>query len=406
LFPIFSFGQSERVLYHRSRINQFGIKDCNNPVLSTRNYRASDLEKASMDDLKSWLIQFLQKHGRKGYPISLIHQEFTKGTGKVLDIKHLGFPKLVKLLEEFRDVALLKIASPSEFFIFPLQTGFAGEWKPKHVDSVSVSDGKSKVKSHNYINTRKIDIATIEYKKQYTETSSSEVITPEGRVLIKATLNSRVATRKNGAIEYKRSSAETSSEEVTKVVARKNGGKAKASIQDLKMWLSSEVVNGSFRDGIEISSIYDKFKAGTGKVIDLTHLGHNKLSKLLENFKDIVTLNKNANSVKLFAAMNDAYLIGNKGESPVMQGDRTTMKDTYLTGTKRASPVMQGERILSTQKVWRAVKPFSDVTEGCVGSYEVSCYSQEMDIKRSPASVLIAEKYSRGNSEVSITYTA
>jgi hypothetical protein len=77
-----------------------------------------------------------------------------------------------------------------------------------------------------------------------------------GRTLIKATLNSRLVTRKYG-------------------------GKAKASMDDLKMWLSGEVVSGCFRDGIEISKVYEKFEADTGKVIDLNHLGYSKLSKLL-----------------------------------------------------------------------------------------------------------------------------
>lgn len=315
-------------------------------------------------------------------------------------------------------MALLKSVSRNEIFIFPIQTGFERVWKPDNIDSDPV--GKFKEKSHNDINTRKYVIVATEYKRRSAETSSSGVITREVRILNKATLNSRVVTTKNGAIEYKGQSAETSSGEVithegrilikatlkSRVVARKHGGKAKASIQDLKMWLSSEVVNGSFRDGIEISSIYDKFKAGTAKVTDLTHLGHKKLSKLRESFKDIITLNKNADTVKLFARMKDTCWTGTKGASPVMQGKRTS---TYLTGTKRASPVMKGKRTLSkdgTNKVWRAVKPSSDATGRCMGSsYRVSCYSQEMDNKLTPASVLITEKYSRGNTEVSITCT-
>jgi hypothetical protein len=89
-----------------------------------------------MDDVKSWLLQlFKNEHGRKGYPISLIYQEFMKANGKVLDLHYLGFPKLVKLLEEFKDVALLKSVSPSELFLFPVQTGFQREWKPEDIDS-------------------------------------------------------------------------------------------------------------------------------------------------------------------------------------------------------------------------------------------------------------------------------
>jgi hypothetical protein len=59
-----------------------------------------------------------------------------------------------------------------------------------------------------------------------------------------------------------------------------HGGKGKTSMDDLKICLLGKVVSGCFRDGIEISKVYEKFEADTGKVIDLNHLGYSKLSKL------------------------------------------------------------------------------------------------------------------------------
>jgi hypothetical protein len=79
-----------------------------NPVSST-----SSTEKnisASLEEFKAWLTLVVngKKHAENGYYIGLIHMDFRKATGKILDEKLLGFSDIRNLVEKCKDIAVLK----------------------------------------------------------------------------------------------------------------------------------------------------------------------------------------------------------------------------------------------------------------------------------------------------------
>lgn len=69
-------GQTRMSELHSIRyLHQIQTKDYQNVlVFYIRNYGPSNMEKASMKDVKSWLLEFLRKESRrKGYLISVIY---------------------------------------------------------------------------------------------------------------------------------------------------------------------------------------------------------------------------------------------------------------------------------------------------------------------------------------------
>lgn len=65
---------------------------------------------ASLEEFKAWLNRVVNgnKHAEKGYSIGSIHTDFWKATGMILDEKLLGFSDIRQLVEECKDIAVLK----------------------------------------------------------------------------------------------------------------------------------------------------------------------------------------------------------------------------------------------------------------------------------------------------------
>jgi len=76
---------------------------------------ASSTEKiklASLEEFKAWLTLVVNGKilAEEGYDISSISVDFEKSTGKILDEKFLGFSKIINLVKDCKDIAVIKEA--------------------------------------------------------------------------------------------------------------------------------------------------------------------------------------------------------------------------------------------------------------------------------------------------------
>lgn len=79
-------------------------------------------KRASLKEFKEWLILVVngKKHAEEGYNISPIRVDFEKATGKILDEKFLGFPKIINLVEDCKDIAMIKEIKRGCHLAFPV----------------------------------------------------------------------------------------------------------------------------------------------------------------------------------------------------------------------------------------------------------------------------------------------
>lgn len=92
----------------RIRTRRPRTKEPSSPVSSASSTAEKKL--ASLEEFKAWLTRLVnnRKHAKEGYNISLIHVHFEQATGKILDEKFLGFSKMINLLEDCKDIAVIK----------------------------------------------------------------------------------------------------------------------------------------------------------------------------------------------------------------------------------------------------------------------------------------------------------
>jgi len=78
---------------------------------------------ASLEDFQAWLTLVLncRKHAEEGYNISPIRVHFEQATGKTLDEKFLGFSKITNLVENCKDIAVIKEVKRGCHLAFPVK---------------------------------------------------------------------------------------------------------------------------------------------------------------------------------------------------------------------------------------------------------------------------------------------
>jgi len=87
---------------------------------------ASSTEKiklASLEEFKAWLTLVVNGKilAEEGYDISSIRVDFKKSTGKILDEKFLGFSKIINLVKDCKDIAVIKEAKRGCHLAFPVK---------------------------------------------------------------------------------------------------------------------------------------------------------------------------------------------------------------------------------------------------------------------------------------------
>jgi hypothetical protein len=109
------------------------------PGSSVSSASSTSIEKkkpASLEEFKAWLTLVIngKKHAEEGYNISPIRVDFEKATGKILDEKFLGFSKIINLVEDCKDIAVIKEVKRGCHLAFPV--------KPNEQKNFTHSPGK------------------------------------------------------------------------------------------------------------------------------------------------------------------------------------------------------------------------------------------------------------------------
>jgi hypothetical protein len=197
------------------------------PIVATgRKEKSGSLEK-----FKAWLggVVNSKEYAENGYNISRVRMDFKEATGKTLDEMSMGFSKIIDLVEECKDVAVLKEVNQGYRMAFPI--------KPN---------------------------------KQKSPASSSSGVNPNPSPKIKP-----------------------KSETNPKL-------KPIASVDDFRLFLNQMLLAGDFSKGFLMSRLPQKFEEQTGKFLEVQHLGYSKLSELVASYSHLVSVNNAGTTSSIF----------------------------------------------------------------------------------------------------------
>ncbi|GLJ50211.1 hypothetical protein SUGI_1068710 [Cryptomeria japonica] len=199
---------------------------------------------ASMDEFRSWLRQVVNsKENENGYNISPIRMDFEKATGKILAFSLLGFPKMMNLLEQCKDIAEVKEVRKGCHLAFPVKNN-----------------------KQNLLKTKKPNPNPQPMK-----------VKPENSLC--------------GVNPYPDLQPQLNPNSNPKLEAGKQS-MPKASGGDFYAFLLHMVSMGEFSQGFLMSKLPKTFESFSGKCLDIQHLGYKKLTNLVEVYSDLVSVDK------------------------------------------------------------------------------------------------------------------
>lgn len=296
---------------------------------------------ASADDFRDFIYQMLAVgEFSKGFPMSQLPRKFEEKTGKFLDVKHLGYNKLSKLIVSYNHLVSVNNAGTEISPMIPKQPASSTEKKnPKRNPSPSVTTGSQKkpgslkkfkawlgqvVNSKEHAeNGYNISGIRVDYKEA-TGKTLDEMSLGFSRIIDLVEECKDVAVLKevikgchlafpvkSNKQEIPGASADglnlnpsKNLKSIYKPKAETNPKlKQKASAKDFREFLYHMLLAGDFSQGFLMSLLHQRFEDHTEKILDVEHLGYKKLSELVASYTDLVSVdNAGPGSIRIFPA--------------------------------------------------------------------------------------------------------